>query len=70
MYFPGKKVDRYFHTKKRALYFAEKGLNVPLISRALAKEGLSYSAKSVYLLLQKLKSQQSVARRPGSVYIM
>ena len=59
-------VDKYFYTRRRAVCFAEKGLNAPAISRALAEEGLTYSAKSVYLLLRKLVAQQSIARRPGS----
>ena len=55
-------VDKYLYTKRRAI----KGLNCSAISRALTSEGLSYSTKSVSLLLRKINDGGSFARKPGT----
>lgn len=58
--------DKYLYTKRRAIYFALKGLSCSAISRALISEGLSYSTKSVSLLLRKINAGGSIARTPGT----
>ena len=59
-------VDRYLYTKRRAIYLASKGLNFSAISRALSSEGLSYSTKSVSLLIRKINVGGSIARNHGT----
>ena len=55
---------RYLYTKHRAIiYFASIGLSCSAISRALTSEGLSYSTKSVSLLIRKINSGGSIARK-------
>ena len=58
--------DKYLYTKRRAIYFASKGLSCSATSRALTSEGLSYSTKSVSLLLRKINGGGSIARKPGT----
>ena len=41
--------------KRRALYYAAKGLNPSAISRTLGEEGQQYSRKSVSMLLRKVR---------------
>ena len=52
--------------KRRALYYAAKGLNPSAISRALGEEGQQYSRKSVSMLLRKVRETGSFSRKPGS----
>ena len=52
--------------KRRALYYAAKGLNPSAISRALGEEGQQYSRKSVSMLLHKVRETGSFSRKPGS----
>ena len=52
--------------KKRALYYAAKGLNPSAISRALGEEGEQYSRKSVSSLLRRVRETGSFSRKPGS----
>ena len=59
-------VDKYLYTKRRALYFASKGLNCCAISRALASEDLSYTPKSVFVLIKKCNQGEGISRKPRS----
>ena len=59
-------VDKYLYTKRRALYFASKRLNCCAISRALASEDLSYTPKSVFVLIKKCNRGEGISRKPGS----
>ena len=52
-------MDKLFYTKQRAVFYAAKQLNATAISKALSVEGLSYSPKSVSLLLRKLREGYS-----------
>ena len=54
------------YVKRRALYYAAKGLNPSAISRALGEEGQQYSRKSVSMLLRKVRETGSFNRKPGS----
>ena len=55
-------VDKCLYTRKRTVSYAAQELNASAISRALATESLPYSPKSVSLLPQKLKAEQTIAR--------
>ena len=57
---------KYLYTKQRAIFYAAKGLNATAISKALLKEGLSYTPKSVSLLLRKLREGKNIARQPSA----
>lgn len=59
-------MDKYLYTKQRAVFYAAKGLNATAISKALLKEGLSYTPKSVSLLLRKLREGKNIARQPSA----
>ena len=54
------------YVKKRALYYAAKGLNPSAISRALGEEGQQYSRKSVSSLLCRVRDTGGFSRKPGS----
>ena len=54
------------YVKRRALYYAAKGLNPSAISRALGEEGQQYSRKSVSMLFRKVRETGSFSRKPGS----
>ena len=54
------------YVKKRALYYAAKGLNPSAISRALGEEGQQYSRKSVSSLLRRVRETGGFSRKPGS----
>ena len=58
--------DKYLYTKQRTVFYAAKGLNASAISRALSSERLTYSPKSVSLLLKKLREGKGIARRPST----
>ena len=58
-------VDKYLYSRQRAVFYAAQGLSAAAISRALASEDLSYSFKSVCLLLHKLSVRQSIVRKHG-----
>ena len=57
------------YVKKRALYYAAKGLNPSAISRALGEEGQQYSCKSVPSLLRRVRETGGFSRKPGSTKI-
>ena len=59
-------MDKLLYTKQRAVFYAAKGLNASAISKALSREGLSYTPKSVSLLLRKLREGQSIIRKPST----
>ena len=52
--------DKFLYAKQRVVFYAAKGLTASAISRALCKEEITYSAKSVSLLLRKMKEGQSI----------
>ena len=58
--------DKFIYAKQRAVFYAAKGLTATAISKALSKEGVTYSptCKSVSLLLRKLREGQSIFRKP------
>ena len=56
--------DKFLYAKQRAVFYAAKGLTATAISKALSKEGVTYSPKSVSLLLRKLREVQSIFRKP------
>ena len=59
-------MDKRLYIKQRAVFYAAKGLNATAISKALSKEGLTYSPKSVSLLLRKLREGQTIVRKPST----
>ena len=59
-------MEKFLYTKQRAVFYAAKGLKGTAISKALSKEGLTYSPKSASLLIRKLKRGESVLRKPST----
>ena len=58
-------VDNNLYKKERVVFYAAQGLHAAAISRALANEGIMYSATSISRVLMKLSNGQSIARKPG-----
>ena len=59
-------MDKLLYTKRRAVFYAAKGLNATAISKALLKEELTYSPKSASLLLRRLGRGESIFRKPST----